>query len=176
MAKRARENESDPVAVDGAVDSDVDSVFELEAPTPEITRLQNEIKRVQAERGVLQTQLAALDTEQQHLFSEIETIETEQRNTHLAAKLLARQMDPANLPALAKHVAAIVADVHPRRGGYSVLEKDQWTYIVNRHQDVVFRIDRRGDVLTSTGKAKKFNVFDVVYNDLRLKIKQLVWR
>lgn len=142
--------------------------------TPEMTHIQNELKRVDTEKGLIQRQLSALDNEEQKLLGELDAIEQAQRNTALAAKLKTLQDQHEILP-LVHHICAIISDCLGR-GGYSAVQKGPKINIINRRDNVVFRIDGRGNVLTSTGKAKKFNVFNVAYDDLRLKVKQLVWQ
>lgn len=73
---------------------------------------------------------------------------------------------------LVRHVKHILEDLLGWQ--YEVTFKRNWAQIVTGRKAI--RINERGDVYTKTGKAKRFNIFTVSYDDLRVKLRQLALR
>jgi len=186
MTKRLREDPSQ--TIEGDIDPDLEEAICLDIgrqlqATSETLQLENELKRIHVERNALQSQISALrgqlsvlDVELRRVAGELHNVEKAQRNTVLASKLKELQ-NQHELQALVRHICVILGECRGRGVyAYSATTKRRWTLILNRNDDVVLRVDERGDVLTPSGKAKHFNVFHVSYDDVCLKVKQLVWQ
>lgn len=171
MAKRTRDDEA---AACEHEDTDEEEVEHLFLPaTDEMVELSKQRDACFTQLRELRDRCTKIEASVKHLTDEYTELESVQCHAFLEKKLRTLQSE-GDLYCTARCVCIIIN--YCKSGSYSLEVKRPWLNIVNHNDRVVFRIDHKGNAMTSTGKTVKFNILNVPYATLREQIKKCVWQ